>query len=48
MASAGANSDIAYAASAIVWGPGRQLHGMSSSQRAAGPLPAILAMTSAM
>jgi len=39
---------IAYAASAMVWKSGRQFHGMSSSQRAAGQLPAILAMTSAM
>jgi hypothetical protein len=42
------NCTIAYAASAIVWKPGRQFNGMSSSQRATGQLPAILAMTSAI
>ena len=38
----------AQAASAIGCWSGRQFHGMSSSQRAAGHSPAILAMTSAI
>ncbi len=43
-----ANCDIAYAALAIAWKSGRQFHGMSSSQRAAGQPLAIFSMTSAM
>lgn len=44
----GAKRDIVYAASATVWKGGRQFQGVSSSQRAAGQSPAILAMTSAI